>query len=340
MNINEVRDFMINLGNKIRELRKNKGITQEQLACSLNMSPQAVSKWEMGAGYPDIAILPVIAAYFGVSLDTLFDYDPEEIEEKIKNIRISVGRKRNFEDREKILLDGIAAYPGSDTLKIELLEDYAGQIRHGKSEYKNKALALGEKLLAESRDTLVTSAAKAHVADIYIATGNYEAGKKLIESMPYLYHLDIFDRMRCSSMFLKDEEKLHATRQWKVWTHQEMYLLCQSEGMDFFNLGDYENAIISFKEAIDTIELFMHREVPDEYRPLGGRMNQAFLMVRIAACLYKLGKCKECDAELNKSYHLFRSLFDSEESTRFKNMLRQYREIYEYMELSKYKPCI
>ena len=77
---------MINLGNKIRELRKNKGITQEQLASVLNMSPQAISKWEMGAGYPDVAMLPVIAAYFGVSLDSLFDYDPEEIEEKIKNI--------------------------------------------------------------------------------------------------------------------------------------------------------------------------------------------------------------------------------------------------------------
>ena len=39
---------MINLGNKIRALRKKKGITQEQLAGALNMSPQAVSKWEMG----------------------------------------------------------------------------------------------------------------------------------------------------------------------------------------------------------------------------------------------------------------------------------------------------
>ena len=64
---------MINLGNKIRALRKKKGITQEQLAGALNMSPQAVSKWEMGAGYPDVALLPVIAAYFGVSLDVLFD---------------------------------------------------------------------------------------------------------------------------------------------------------------------------------------------------------------------------------------------------------------------------
>ena len=63
---------MINLGSKIRFLRKNKGITQEQLACVLNMSPQAVSKWEMGASYPDVAILPVIAAYFKISLDELF----------------------------------------------------------------------------------------------------------------------------------------------------------------------------------------------------------------------------------------------------------------------------
>ena len=182
---------MINLGNKIRELRKNKGITQEQLASVLNMSPQAVSKWEMSAGYPDVAMLPVIAAYFGVSLDSLFDYDPDEIEEKIKNIILSVNQKRSFKDREKILLEGIAAYPGSEKLKCELLERYAGQIRaFQKTEYKEKALALEEKLMAESRDTLVILAAKANIADIQISTGNYEAGKKLIESMPYLYHLD------------------------------------------------------------------------------------------------------------------------------------------------------
>ena len=39
------------------------------------MSLQAVSKWERGAGYPDVALLPVIAAYFGVSLDVLLEYD-------------------------------------------------------------------------------------------------------------------------------------------------------------------------------------------------------------------------------------------------------------------------
>ena len=37
----------MNLGNKIRELRRAKGLTQEQLAASLNITPQAISKWEM-----------------------------------------------------------------------------------------------------------------------------------------------------------------------------------------------------------------------------------------------------------------------------------------------------
>ena len=41
----------MNLGNKIRELRRAKNLTQEQLAESLNISPQAVSKWEMGVSH-------------------------------------------------------------------------------------------------------------------------------------------------------------------------------------------------------------------------------------------------------------------------------------------------
>ena len=331
---------MINLGNKIRELRKNKGITQEQLASILNMSPQAVSKWEMGVGYPDVAILPVIAAYFGVSLDALFDYDPEEVEEKIKKIILSVNQKRSFEEREKLLLEGIAAYPGSEKLKCELLERYAGQIRaFKKSEYKERALALGEKLLAESRDTLVILSAKASLADIHISTGNYETGKKLIESMPYLYHLDIYDRMRCSSMFLDGEDSLRATRQWKVWAHQELFMVCSDEGKGFFDLGDYENSLLSFREAIETIEIFIQRKVPEEYSLLGGKMKQAFYMLCTAACLYRLGRLAECDAELERSYSLFCACFDQTEGPRFESLLRQYRELYSRMKLEEYRPC-
>mgnify|MGYP003451707493 CR=1 FL=1 len=75
------------IGKKIYTLRTKCGMTQEQLAEKMGVSRQAISKWEMGAGYPDVALLPVIAAYFGVSLDVLFDYDANNIEEKIMLIK-------------------------------------------------------------------------------------------------------------------------------------------------------------------------------------------------------------------------------------------------------------
>lgn len=62
------------VGINIRKLRINKGDTQEQLAKSLQISFQSVSKWENGIASPDIAFLPIIAEYFGVTIDELFNY--------------------------------------------------------------------------------------------------------------------------------------------------------------------------------------------------------------------------------------------------------------------------
>ena len=78
----------MNLGNKIRELRRAGGLTQEQLAASLNISAQAVSKWEMNASYPDMTMIPTLAAFFKVSLDELFDFDVTNVDQEIEAIRL------------------------------------------------------------------------------------------------------------------------------------------------------------------------------------------------------------------------------------------------------------
>ena len=62
----------INISKNIADLRKRKGITQEQLASALNISPQAISKWETNTSFPDAQMLPLIANYFEVSIDYLF----------------------------------------------------------------------------------------------------------------------------------------------------------------------------------------------------------------------------------------------------------------------------
>lgn len=56
---------------KLQELRKSRGLTQEELAEALFVSRTAISKWESGRGYPSIDSLKEISSYFSVSIDDL-----------------------------------------------------------------------------------------------------------------------------------------------------------------------------------------------------------------------------------------------------------------------------
>ena len=78
---------------KLQELRKQKGMTQEELAESLYVSRTAISKWESGRGYPNIDSLKVIARFFGVTIDELLSGDElltiaeEDTKQKEKHLR-------------------------------------------------------------------------------------------------------------------------------------------------------------------------------------------------------------------------------------------------------------
>lgn len=63
------------LGKKIRELRKERKITQNQLAKALNISRQAVSLWEMDKADPDIINIKLLAKYFDITIDELMDFE-------------------------------------------------------------------------------------------------------------------------------------------------------------------------------------------------------------------------------------------------------------------------
>jgi len=74
------------IGKKIRDLRVAKGVTQEILAEVLNVTPQAVSKWETGSAAPDIQLLPELAVYFGVTIDELFCLTDDREFDRIQNM--------------------------------------------------------------------------------------------------------------------------------------------------------------------------------------------------------------------------------------------------------------
>ena len=78
---------------KLQELRKQRGLTQEELAEALYVSRTAISKWESGRGYPNIDSLKAISKFFSVSLDELLSGDElltiaeEEGKQKEKHLR-------------------------------------------------------------------------------------------------------------------------------------------------------------------------------------------------------------------------------------------------------------
>lgn len=97
----------ITISRNIADLRRRKGITQEQLASALNISPQAVSKWETNTSQPDTQTLPLIAEFFGVSIDYLFygeDLTYGEIYDKVfmKTCAHEQMSKESFEDAHKL----------------------------------------------------------------------------------------------------------------------------------------------------------------------------------------------------------------------------------------------
>lgn len=96
---------------KLVKLRKQRGISQEDLADKLNVSRQAVSRWEQGATLPDAPNLLAISELFGVSIDYLFHDDfesdddiPKAFDVKQAGSKNSVVIKKSLFDRRNIMV--------------------------------------------------------------------------------------------------------------------------------------------------------------------------------------------------------------------------------------------
>ena len=92
---------MANLELRIAELRRQRGISQQQLAEHVGVTFQTVSKWETGTTMPDITILPVLAGYFRVSVDQLLGLQPLQGEEYLP---VESGTRGYWEERADYLL--------------------------------------------------------------------------------------------------------------------------------------------------------------------------------------------------------------------------------------------
>lgn len=113
------------IGEIIRKYRKEKNMTQEEMANRLGVTAPAVNKWENGNTMPDIMLLSPIARLLGISLDTLLSFREELTKEEISNLVQEADQrlgkdKENFADAFQWAKEQIETYPNSEELILSL----------------------------------------------------------------------------------------------------------------------------------------------------------------------------------------------------------------------------
>lgn len=103
----------INIARTIATKRKERGITQDELAKYMCVSRVSISKWETGQSYPDIQLLPKLASYFDISMDELMGYEPQMTAEDIRKLNLELMEgfaTRSFEEAKADCDDIIKKY--------------------------------------------------------------------------------------------------------------------------------------------------------------------------------------------------------------------------------------
>ena len=93
----------INIARTIINKRRERGITQDELANFIGVSKASVSKWETGHSYPDIVFLPQLAAYFNISLDELMGYQPQMTKKDIDKLYLKLYEDFSYKPFDEVV---------------------------------------------------------------------------------------------------------------------------------------------------------------------------------------------------------------------------------------------
>ena len=198
----------MNIGETIKKLRKQKDMTQEQLAEYLNISPQAISRWEINSTLPDITLIPMLANIFDVTTDMLLGVDIDTKEKRIEAIRKEAEDytfKKRYEEAEKLLRTALKDYPNSYKLMDSLASilfltvgynmGWTGEekkrIEEERKPIREEIIALGEKILAECTDDNLRYWSIERLCSTYASMGETEKAASLAKKMPYTTQMDM-----------------------------------------------------------------------------------------------------------------------------------------------------
>lgn len=177
----------LQIGEKMKELRHQHGITQDRLAEVLGVSSQSVSRWELGICYPDLELLPVIANYFDITLDDFVGMNKirsEEMRISIFTETLNFERQGQWESAIEVLQNALKTFPSDDELETELALVLS---KTGEQKDLMEAITLSEKVLDRCTSEKLRSTARANLCFLYKVAGLTEKAIAMGKTLPHIW---------------------------------------------------------------------------------------------------------------------------------------------------------
>ncbi|MDR0906811.1 MAG: helix-turn-helix domain-containing protein [Oscillospiraceae bacterium] len=259
----------MNIGNNLRHYRRERDLTQEELANVLGVSFQAVSKWERGEGYPDITLLPAIAAFFKTTVDELLGMSEAKMQEELQEIHAEYSRRRNnsttiedFDRASEVYREAVKKYPNNWHLLLQLgcsLEGYRAD-EFTTPALLDEAAAIYERIAAYCPDAEMQINARANLATVLARAGRREQAVEEVQKLP----LEFINREFMMSTVTRGEEQIEAIQSYIYQLQAKIFQLTRfaapTDTYVFDTDGDYfgyTNAerIRILQIGIDALEL-------------------------------------------------------------------------------------
>lgn len=346
------------IGDIIKKLRKERGLTQESLAEQLNISSAAVSKWENNIGMPDISNVVPLANLFGVSADVLFGInngnkieEAEKALDEIFKMQENVKPEDEAETGLKIIemyRDAIRRFPGNSTILCnafcfsemltecnrEEIIDLIG--KDGVDSLIRQRISWAELVIKYSNDINDILCAKRSLTDLYAQQSRWNLASEITESFPN--NISNTRDIRMADLMWKsgDKEKqqtLHCTN---------IKHLLEALGHQIIMLANlyrekeqYEEALYCYQTVKDLISSVYRN---DEYIPPFHDKGYPLYLFP-AYCLVKLNRFEEAVDLLEECVDYFKKQAKHYNRTNILNspLLKKYSFSYGYEGTAVYK---
>ncbi len=186
---------MFDFGQQLKALRTEKGLTQEQAAELLNVSKQSISRWENNMTYPDVTFLPTLAAFYGISVDTLLgaDYDRnKQIQDQYFESRHKAYQHGDNQAAFELSQELYARFPNNTTIINAFMTDACLMGRRDeiedKTHYLGMAIEAGQRLIKLTDDIEEQCRAIKAIALSYRALGDQANAEVWNAKLPSIWN--------------------------------------------------------------------------------------------------------------------------------------------------------